>query len=272
MTAKRELSDKAIDIIGNWWFDIFLGPKHDMGARGENEEQLNAAASGLAGILARKHPVEEDQRPIFLAALRAQIRKEIGEGKRLIGLGTDYHPEATLAEAMKEAGINESRRAWKISVSISNRGIQIGPGYQAPLEMLCDLEGNVPTQRWVLKYKWEGYEVERWSITYSYSEYEHHGQVASRIDRSEYKHPTYEEWFEELVVDETCDDPDDCHQRSWQRRDMPLSKDAVQLNIRIARAEGALCSIRDEFSAMEQDLDVARIQAVIDILSGASYG
>lgn len=228
----KQLTDKAIEVLANWWFDVFLGPDHDMGVdeRDTGEAKFNATmARGLAGILADKHPVDPEKRQEFVDSLKKACHEDM-EGKRsywALGLGTDYHPEGTLAKAMEYAGIHPSRCSWKTSVQVRGRGIMIGAGYRAAWELLCDLEGNLPKERWVLKttYDYDGRREQ--SVEYEYSRYAYHGAIAQRMDGD--TPCTWEGWYEVVEVDEYADDPTDPFQRSWVQKPMPVDREAERL-------------------------------------------
>lgn len=153
----KRISDEAIRMLGDWWFDRFLSPNHDNGDRSLG----GMFACGMADMAADKHPITEEQREPFISALTAECQKALD----------DYVPSGTLAAAMDAAGI--------VDVLVRNNGIWISTSYGASQELLCDLEGVAPTKRWVFKTT----TPEGRSITeYDYSEYAHHGRIAAYED------------------------------------------------------------------------------------------
>jgi hypothetical protein len=185
----KKVTDKALTVLANWWFDQFIAnTRHDNGAR----EVPSMMAGMIADKLAETHQVTEEQRQPFVAALIAGVNKE-GKRQSLHGLSSDYDPGTTLAEAMEAAGIDCSRCPWKTNVNFDNAGITISAGYAASHELLCNIDGEIPLKRWVLETK--GYQGRR-CIKYDYSLFAHHGAIASHLSYCDAEEERYVAWEE----------------------------------------------------------------------------
>lgn len=200
----QTISDTALGIIADWWFDKFLLPKHDNGDRGS----VPAVAGMMSGLLASRHPVEESQRKTFKSELVTRCRAEAHLSGQT--LSVDYHPVGVLKAAMDAANIDESRSSWKTDVYFHGREVSVGAGYGVPQEILCYTDGAIPDERWTHRYESEGRALKQ----YAYSEYAHHGQIAIMWRYHGTDHP-YTSTHERLVdgqwiAQESKANTDDC--------------------------------------------------------------
>ncbi len=192
----KQPNAKALQVMADWWFDRFLSPTHDNGARGEGSLSSGLAGS-MAGILADRHPVTEEHRAPF----RKGLVDAIAASKYgLHSLRCDYGPGGILGEAMESAGIDKSRGPWKHDMYLHGCQIEVAAGYAAPRELICDIEGTESQERWVATWMSEG----RGVCYYAYNLFEHHGHIAQMWSYHGKNHP-YESRPQALVNGAWCD-------------------------------------------------------------------
>ncbi len=145
---KQNISDAALKIAADWWFDRIEGGRHDNGA----SDPSSMFAGFLADKLAAAHPVDSDQREQFAKAFATAFAEDKYGGR---STGCDYGPSGILAEAMESCEINTSRAPWKTHMWIDDRGVGVSGGYAAPHERLCDAAGVRPTVRYTAHYMYD---------------------------------------------------------------------------------------------------------------------
>ena len=119
--------------LADWWFAKFTGrPRHDNGAPGHLPSLM---AGSIASTIAEKHSVDGStaNRDKFRAALVARAQPVDEKWWHDSHIGTDYHPDKSLAEAMADCGIDQSRAPWKTNTHVYGSGlvISVADGYAA---------------------------------------------------------------------------------------------------------------------------------------------
>jgi len=124
-------TQEQIDAACDWWADRIVEARHD-----------NGDPSGFAGFLADVATMSAPepthyQLATFKAALASNILVAPGNGFG-IHIGSDYHPDEVIANAMTVAGIDHIRCPWKSGMWIKSDGtVEAKCGYRAQPVQLC---------------------------------------------------------------------------------------------------------------------------------------
>jgi hypothetical protein len=133
--------DAAAGAAAGWWADQVGGSVlHDNGDR----SMTGAMATTFAGMLADQHPVTEEAVSSFRRFLANELSVMLATRSYGVSVGTDYHPDMTLAECAEAAGIDGSRFPWKTHMWVHPDHVTVNAGYGASSRLLWTASSYEP--------------------------------------------------------------------------------------------------------------------------------
>ncbi len=127
-----------------WWAEQIGAPTFRATAEGIGPEhpdyQFGETTSFLAGFLASKHPVTEEQGRRFAEALAAKVDDRLKRAS-WVSLGVDYGPDLDLAEAAEAASVDLSRFPYKTHMGVTADYVTAALGYGAKSRLIWSRPG-----------------------------------------------------------------------------------------------------------------------------------
>lgn len=124
--------ESAAKAAAKWWADRLRSPGLPS----------NGDASGAGGMVAilgalTQRPQSAEALTKFETLLAARITQELAKGHGL-WLGVDYHPDALLADAARDAGLTPGMGdwPWKTHMDVRPECVRVAPGYRAELQTI----------------------------------------------------------------------------------------------------------------------------------------